>query len=115
MGHGLRGVGEWLHTGDRGVQNADGTVSFLGVIKPMFTRNGFNIYPREIERVASAMPGVRAARVRPLPDSLHEHDIALDVSGDVGAGGVTHWCDERLSAYKRPSVITIVSDAALDA
>jgi long-chain acyl-CoA synthetase len=40
----------WLHTGDRGALDADGTVSFLGLIKPMFTRNGFNVYPREIAR-----------------------------------------------------------------
>ena len=33
----------WLATGDRGVKNADGTVSFLGLIKEMFTRNGFDV------------------------------------------------------------------------
>ena len=38
-----------------------GQIAFAGVIKPMFTRNGFNIYPREIERVVGEMPGVAGA------------------------------------------------------
>jgi len=112
---GLRRVGEWLRTGDRGVQNADGTFSFRGVIKPMFTRNGFNIYPREIERVVGAMPGVHAARVRAVPEPIREHDIALDVAGDVSRDDVKRWCDARLSVYKRPSFITIVPHMELDA
>ena len=52
----------WLHTGDRGRLNADGGVAFAGLLKPMFTRNGFNIYPRELERVVR-VPGVEAATV----------------------------------------------------
>jgi long-chain acyl-CoA synthetase len=40
---GLPRRGGWLHTGDEGVRNADGTITFIGLLKPMFTRNGFNI------------------------------------------------------------------------
>jgi len=90
------------------VRNADGTASFHGVIKPMFTRNGFNIYPREIERVVREMPGVESVRARPVPDPLRENDIAIDVRGDVDAADVKRWCDERLSVYKRPTSIKVV-------
>jgi long-chain acyl-CoA synthetase len=105
---GLRRSGPWLRTGDLGVRNADGTASFHGVIKPMFTRNGFNIYPREIERVVREMPGVESVRARPVPDPLRENDIAIDVRGDVDAADVKRWCDERLSVYKRPTSIKVV-------
>ncbi|MFL5574760.1 MAG: class I adenylate-forming enzyme family protein [Gemmatimonadaceae bacterium] len=101
----------WLRTGDLGVLNADGSVTFRGLLKPMFTRNGFNIYPRELERVVGAMPGVRAAHVRALPDPVREHDIALDVSGDVTADEVKDWCEARLSAYKQPSAVRILGGA----
>ena len=67
---GLPRRGEWLCTGDEGVRNADGTISFLGLLKPMFTRNGFNIYPREIERVVLALPGVHERRGRARSPSL---------------------------------------------
>ncbi len=102
---GLARDGAWLRTGDRGVRHADGTVSFRGVIKPMFTRNGFNIYPREIERVVMLMPGVRAVRVRAIPEPIRENDIALEVEGDVTVDDVKSWCDAHLASYKRPSEI----------
>jgi long-chain acyl-CoA synthetase len=100
----------WLHTGDRGVADADGTVTFLGLIKPMFTRNGFNIYPREIERVVGAMPGVTGVTVRAIPDPAKENELALDVAGSVDAANVKAWCEARLSAYKQPSEVNVVPD-----
>ena len=104
---GLRRTGEWLRTGDRAVRNADGTASFHEVIKPMFTRNGFNIYPREVERVVGEMEGVQSVTARHIPDPIRDNDIAIDVRGDVDADDVKRWCDERLSVYKRPTSIVI--------
>jgi long-chain acyl-CoA synthetase len=97
----------WLHTGDRGTIDADGCVTFTGVMKPMFTRNGFNIYPKEIERVVAEMPGVKRVIVREIPDPLRENDIALEITGAVTEPDVKRWCEERLSAYKQPSRIEI--------
>jgi long-chain acyl-CoA synthetase len=97
----------WLRTGDLGARNADGTVTFRGLLKPMFTRNGFNIYPAEIERVVGAMPGVRRVRCRAIPEPTREHDIALDVEGDVTPDAVKSWCETRLGAYKQPSEINV--------
>ncbi len=102
----------WLGTGDRGVRAADGSVSFRGVLKPMFTRTGFNIYPREIERVIAAMPGVRAVRVRAIPEPAREHDIGVTVTGRVSVDDVKRWCEARLSAYKQPSEIEVTPSAA---
>ena len=99
--------GPWLRTGDLGAADAEGYVTFGGVCKPMFTRNGFNIYPREIERAVGEMPGVRRVAVRAVPDPAREHDIALEVGGDVTAEAVKAWCAGRLSAYKQPSVVTV--------
>jgi long-chain acyl-CoA synthetase len=64
---GLPRRGEWLMTGDRGVRSSDGAIRFLGLLKPMFTRNGFNVYPTELERVVRDLPGVERAEVRALP------------------------------------------------
>ena len=112
VAHGRDGLVQrdgWLYSGDRGRSNADGTVTFLGLYKPMFTRNGFNIYPREIERAVRELPGVTTASVRAIPEPSREHDIALDVVGTVTEAEVKAWCDARLSAYKQPSVVTIRS------
>lgn len=104
---GLQRTGRWLRTGDLGMMDAGGVVAFRGVLKAMFTRNGFNIYPREIERVVAAMPGVRAARVRGVPDAAHEHEVMLEVDGDVTEDAVRRWCEEQLAAYKLPGSIYV--------
>ncbi|MEP7001189.1 MAG: AMP-binding protein [bacterium] len=104
---GLPHRGEWLCTGDEGVRAADGSIRFIGLLKPMFTRNGFNVYPRELERVVGAMPGVTNVEVRPLPDPFKENDILLRVSGSVTEDAVKSWCAETLSAYKQPSIVEL--------
>jgi long-chain acyl-CoA synthetase len=106
---GLPKRGDWLCTGDAGVRDAGGTIRFLGLLKPMFTRNGFNIYPREIESAVCELPGVRSAEVTPIPDPAKENDIRLRVVGAVTEDEVRSWCGMRLSAYKQPSVIEIAS------
>lgn len=108
---GLRTREGWLHTGDRGLLRADGRVEFHGLIKPMFTRNGFNVYPRELERAIARMPGVRSVRVSAIPEPTRENDIALvitrDGSRDVVESDVKAWCERHLAQYKQPSRIEI--------
>lgn len=106
-GAGLRRQGGWLHTGDLGVMDADGWVTFRGVLKPMFTRNAFNIYPREIERAVMELPGVHRAAVRAVPEPLRENDVLLEVWGAVAADDVRRWCHARLAAYKQPTDIVV--------
>ena len=43
---GLPRRAHWLCPGDAGVRTDDGTIRFFGLLKPLFTRNGYNIYPR---------------------------------------------------------------------
>jgi acyl-CoA synthetase (AMP-forming)/AMP-acid ligase II len=87
----------------------EGTVAFTGLCKPMFTRNGFNVYPREIERVVGALEGVEHATVHAVPEPAREHDIRLEVRGRVTVAEVRAWCEARLSAYKLPTEIVVES------
>lgn len=104
---GLQRRNGWLLTGDLGVANADDTVTFRGLRKSMFTRNGFNIYPAEIERCVAGMQGVRSVRVEAIPVEARENDIGLRIVGGVTADEVKAWCESRLSAYKQPTEIAI--------
>ena len=106
---GLQRPDGWLHTGDRGHMDADGYVKFEGLIKPMFTRNGFNIYPAELARVIGAMPGVTKVEVSGVPEPTKENEIELIVHGNVDEGAVKRWCEERLASYKQPTRVTIVA------
>ncbi|HYW50382.1 MAG TPA: AMP-binding protein [Gemmatimonadaceae bacterium] len=106
---GLRRVDGWLHSGDQGSMDADGHVAFEGLIKPMFTRNGFNIYPAELVRVVGGMPGVTRVEVAAVPEPSKEHEIEIVVHGAVDEALVRQWCETHLSTYKQPSRITIVA------
>ena len=106
---GLQRPDGWLHTGDRGHIDADGYVTFEGLIKPMFTRNGFNIYPAELIRVIGAMPGVTKVEVSGVPEPAKENEIELVVHGNVDEDAVKRWCEERLASYKQPTRVTIVA------
>jgi long-chain acyl-CoA synthetase len=76
----------------------------------MFTRNGFNIYPREIERALLELPGVTSVEVWPMREPSRENDIAVRVTGSVTEDDVRAWCESRLSGYKQPTSVEIVND-----
>ena len=102
---------ESLRTGDRGSQEPDGAVRWRGFLKRMFTRNGFNVYPREIERVVEEDPRVAEACVAAQPDPAKENEIVLTVVPAPGAelteADVKQLCRECLAVYKQPGRIVI--------
>jgi long-chain acyl-CoA synthetase len=103
--------GQWLRTGDLGAEIPDGTVRYHGLIKPMFTRNGYNVYPREIERVLAEDPRVANATVCSLPDPLRESEIVVLITprpnSTLTEEAVRERCLATLAAYKQPGRIVI--------
>ncbi|SMF61692.1 AMP-binding protein [Allosphingosinicella indica] len=53
----------WLHTGDIGVVDGDGYWRIVDRRKDMIITGGFNVYPKEVEEVIAAQPGVAAVAV----------------------------------------------------
>lgn len=100
-----------FRTGDAGVMEADGAVRFAGFLKPMFTRSGFNIYPRELERVIYEDARIACAEVSPVPDPVKENEIVLAVTPAPGIeldeDAVREICLERPAQYKQPGRITV--------
>jgi malonyl-CoA/methylmalonyl-CoA synthetase len=58
----------WFRTGDIGVFDRDGYLSILGRAKDLIITGGYNVYPKEIELVVDAMPGVAESAVVGVPD-----------------------------------------------
>jgi long-chain acyl-CoA synthetase len=56
-------VDGWLHTGDIGVIDSDGFLSIVDRKKDMLLYKGYNVYPRELEELLVAHPGVAMAAV----------------------------------------------------
>jgi long-chain acyl-CoA synthetase len=110
--NGLQVEDGWLHTGDQGRQRDGDAIDFTKVLKPMFTRNGFNIYPRELERVISRMPGIDEVRVVDFAPAEREMEIGVAFRGTATPDEVRAWCAERLSGYKQPQVVEYFDNVA---
>src|SRR5690606_32943146 len=48
----------WFRTGDLGEYAADGYLRISGRAKELIITGGYNVYPREVEEVVAAHPGV---------------------------------------------------------
>lgn len=82
-------VDGWLHTGDIGVLDEDGYLSIVDRKKDLLLYKGYNVYPRELEELLLAQPGVAGAAVvgRPSPE-VGELPVAFVVRGP-GADSIT--------------------------
>jgi acyl-CoA synthetase (AMP-forming)/AMP-acid ligase II len=100
----------FFRTGDLAVRRGDGRYTLVGRLREMFKSGGYNVYPREIETVLEAHPGVAAAAVVGVPDPLwQEVGVAfVEVRGPLEIAALEAWCRERLANYKRPKRFEIV-------
>ncbi len=61
----------WLRTGDIGVIGDDGDLFVVERSKDLVIVSGFNVFPAEVERVVSSVPGVAEVAVIGRPDRDH--------------------------------------------
>jgi len=57
----------WLHSGDIGVMDSDGFITYKQRLKRMIVSSGYNVYPSQIEEVLDKHPGVLASSVIGVP------------------------------------------------
>jgi oxalate---CoA ligase len=109
----------WLDTGDLGYLDADGYLFLAGRSDDVINRGGEKIYPREIEEILLAQPGVRSAAVIGAADDvLGERPVAYVVpDGDAVAGEVEAElraaCAQWLPRHKQPSEFWLVDKLPL--
>lgn len=103
--------GDWFRTGDLASRSEEDLFRFHGMLKAMYTRNGFNVYPREVERVLSSEPDIERAEVLALPDAQKENEIVVLVRLVPGSAleedDIRTICRERLASYKQPLRVEI--------
>jgi long-chain acyl-CoA synthetase len=106
--------GGWLHTGDLGYQDEDGFYFIVDRSKDLVIRGGYNVYPREIEEVLFAHPGIAEAAVIGKPDErLGEEVVAVVVlrpGVELTAEDVIAYSKERMAAYKYPREVRFLPE-----
>ncbi len=97
----------WFRSGDLGVIDEDGFLSIVDRKKDLIIRGGFNVYPREVEEVLAAHPGVAQVAVVAVPHPRHGEEICAVVirspaGADLQPETLIEWSKERLGRHKYP-------------
>jgi acetyl-CoA synthetase len=113
-------VGDWMTTGDQGIEDEDGYVQFFGRDDDVITSAGFRIGPSEIEDCLTGHPAVALAAAVGKPDLLRTEIVKAYVVLKDGFSGspelaaeIGRWVRERLSAHEYPREVEFVDSMPL--
>lgn len=104
----------WFRTGDVGSFDADGYLTIVGRAKDLVISGGFNVYPKEIELVIDAMPGVVESAVIGVPHPDFGEAVTAVVVKDAKAqlteDAVIAHVKAQLASFKAPKRVYFVKD-----
>ena len=105
----------WFRTGDVGVFDGDGYLSIVGRAKDLIITGGYNVYPKEVEAVLDAIPGVAESAVVGLPHSDFGEAVTAAVvlasDGQAGAeAAIIAHLKSQLANYKVPKRVYFVAE-----
>lgn len=113
-------IGDWMTTGDQGIEDEDGYFQFFGRDDDVITSAGFRIGPGEIEDCLTGHPAVALAAAVGKPDALRTEIVKAYVVlkdgfvGDAALGDeIKLWVRERLSAHEYPREVEFVDSMPL--
>ena len=108
-------IGDWMTTGDQGVMDEDGYVSFVGRNDDVITSAGFRIGPGEIEDCLIRHPAVALAAAVGKPDALRTEIVKAFivlkkgfVASDALASEIQAFVKTRLSAHEYPREVAFI-------
>ncbi len=103
-------VDGWLHTGDGGELDQDGSLAIRGRFKELIITGGFNVYPREVEIVLEDHPAVAEVAVAGLPSERWGEEVTAFVvlAAEASEQELIEHCRERLANYKVPRSIRFI-------
>jgi fatty-acyl-CoA synthase len=104
----------WLHSGDLGVLDEDGYLSFRGRIKDMLKSGGINISTLEVEEFLHRHPKVREAHVVGVPDKIKDEVglafIELKEGETCTEGEIIDFCKGQIASFKIPRYVLFGKD-----
>jgi fatty-acyl-CoA synthase len=102
----------WFHTGDVGVQDADGYVTVVDRVKDMVITGGENVYPAEVESVLYRHPAIAEVAIIGSPDEKWGEAVtavvALKPGAELTLEGLREFADGELARYKLPARLRLV-------
>jgi long-chain acyl-CoA synthetase len=103
----------WVRTGDVGAVDEDGFLTILDRLKDLVIRNGFNIYPRDVEEALAGHDLVAAAAVVGRPDDEVGEEVVAFVQAVPGGETIDiealrSWAREHIGPKGYPRDIRVV-------
>ncbi len=98
----------FFRTGDMGYMDREGYVKIVDRKKDMILVSGFNVYPNEVEEVASMHPGVLECAAVGVADANSGEAVKLFVvkkDPELTEADLKAHCAANLTNYKRPRII----------
>jgi long-chain acyl-CoA synthetase len=98
----------YFKSGDVGIVDARGYFKIVDRKKDMILVSGFNVYPNEVEEVASACPGIMECAAIGVPDEKTGEAVKLVVvrkDPQLTEAQILAYCRANMTAYKQPRVI----------
>ncbi|OLP53721.1 AMP-dependent synthetase [Rhizobium rhizosphaerae] len=113
-------AGPYMTTGDQGVMDDEGYVTFFGRDDDVITSSGYRIGPAEIEDCLSGHPAVALAAVVGKPDPLRTEIVKAfivlkpEVEGSEALKAeLSAWVKTRLSMHEYPREVAFVDSLPL--
>ncbi len=104
----------WFITGDLGFQSPDGYVTIVGRAKDLIITGGYNVYPREVEMLLDAVPGVQESAVVGLPHPDFGEAVFAVLTPRAGAmldpSAVLAAIAPDLARFKQPKAAVVLPD-----
>ncbi len=103
----------YFKSGDVGVMDKKGYLKIVDRIKDMILVSGFNVYPNEIEEVATSHPGISEAAVVGVPDKKTGEAVmlfAIRKDQSVTEEELRKYCKGKLAGYKKPQFVEFRDD-----
>jgi long-chain acyl-CoA synthetase len=105
-------AGGWFHTGDLGYRDEEGFFYVIDRKKDMIISGGTNVYPRDVEEVLFAIPGVVEAGVVGLP---HAHwgeavtaFVVTEADTSLTEEAIIAICKQKLAGFQVPKRVLLV-------
>jgi acetyl-CoA synthetase len=110
-------IGDWMTTGDQGVMDDEGYISFVGRDDDVITSAGFRIGPGEIEDCLIRHPAVALAAVIGKPDALRTEIVKAFIvlkkdyaPSDALATEIQSFVKTRLSGHEYPREVAFIDE-----
>lgn len=104
----------FFRTGDIGVFDDRGFLKIVDRKKDMILVSGFNVFPNEIEEVASSCTGIAECACVGVPDEKSGEAVKLFVvrapDAELAEADIIEHCRAGLAGYKVPKVIRFIDE-----